>query len=79
MAHRYIGRNRNAGYGYRLDQRLRRQAAFYVAHVWGWPRLGYWLDFDRNRYLEEYGSEGWPFDPDFDPDGWRELDPYGRD
>ena len=53
MAHRYFGRNRNAGYGYSVVERGRRQLAFWcLGH--GMPRLGYLIDFDRDRYLEEY-------------------------
>ncbi len=53
---RYIGRHRNAGYGYSLLARCRREAAYFVSHRLGLYRLGYWLDFDRDRYLEEYGE-----------------------
>ena len=51
--HRYFGRNRNAGYGYSVVERARRQAAFWCLGR-GWVRLGYLIDFDRDRYLDEY-------------------------
>lgn len=54
---RYVGPNRNAGYGYPLHLRLRRAAAFWLRDR-GLVRLGYLVDFDRNRYLEEYLEVG---------------------
>lgn len=61
---RYIGRHRKAGYGYPLHLRLRRELAFLLGLRLGLERLGYLVDFDRNRYLEEY----WAGDPP--PDVW---------
>lgn len=57
---RYIGRHRNAGHGYPLVARIRREIAYYVAHRRGWYRLGYLIDFDRDRYLEEPQTEDVP-------------------
>lgn len=52
---RYIGRHRNAGYGYSLWQRCRRETANYLGFNLHLYRLAYLVDFDRDRYLEEYG------------------------
>ena len=51
---RYIGRHRNAGYGYTLGQRCRRELANLVGFKLGWYRLAYLIDFDRDRYAREY-------------------------
>ena len=51
---RYIGLHRNAGYGYSFIARCRREAAYFVAFRLGLYRLGYLIDFDRDRFLEEY-------------------------
>ena len=51
---RYVGRHRNAGHGYSFVARLRREVAYLVAFRLGLYRLGYLIDFDRDRYLEEY-------------------------
>lgn len=52
---RYVGRHRNAGYGYSLVQRCRRETANYLGHSLRLYRLAYLVDFNRDRYLEEYG------------------------
>lgn len=57
---RYIGPNRNAGYGYSFVQRLRREVANYVGFTLHAYRLAYLIDFDRDRYLEEYPAEDVP-------------------
>lgn len=49
---RYIGPHRNAGYGYSLVDRCRRELAFRLRDV-GLVRLGYLCDFDRDRYARE--------------------------
>lgn len=59
---RYVGRHRNAGYGYSLVQRCRREVAFWLRDR-GLFRLGWAVDFNRDRYLEEYlevVDEDWP-------------------
>jgi len=53
---RYIGRHRNAGYGYSFVERLRREVAYWLRDR-GLVRLGYLVDFDRDRYLDDYGDE----------------------
>ena len=53
-SHRYIGRHRNAGYGYSLADRCRREASNFVGFRLHLYRLAYLIDFDRDRYLEEY-------------------------
>lgn len=51
---RYVGRHRNAGHGFPFIARCRRELAYFVAHRCGLYRLGYLIDFDRDRYLEEW-------------------------
>lgn len=55
--HRYVGRSRNAGFGYPLRLRLRRQVAFWLRDR-GLVVLGWLVDFDRDRYAREYAREG---------------------
>lgn len=55
---RFIGRHRNAGYGYPLHLRARRELAFALARSANWQpglriRLAHLIDFDRDRYLED--------------------------
>jgi hypothetical protein len=62
MSHRYVGRNRNAGYGYPFHLRLRRHVAWMLATSADFQpgfriRLAHLVDFDRDRYLEEYADE----------------------
>lgn len=53
---RYVGRHRNAGYGYSLVQRLRREVAYWCL-AREWILLGYLVDFDRDRYRDDYLDE----------------------
>lgn len=53
---RYVGRHRNAGWGYPLTARIRREVAYWLAMRLGLYRLAYLVDFDRDRYLDEYGQ-----------------------
>ena len=58
---RYVGRHRNAGYGYSLVNRVRREVSNFVGFKLRAYRLAYLIDFDRDRYLEEYLEVGdWP-------------------
>lgn len=50
---RYVGRHRNAGYGYSLIERCRREVAYWLRDR-GFVKLGYLVDFERDRYLDEY-------------------------
>lgn len=50
---RYVGRHRNAGYGYSLVQRLRRELAYWLRDH-GLVVLGWLIDFDRHRYDDDY-------------------------
>jgi len=49
---RYIGPNRNAGHGYSLVQRCRRELAYWLRDH-GQLRLGYLIDFNRDRYMDD--------------------------
>lgn len=50
---RYVGKHRNAGWGYPLHLRLRRDVSFRLRDR-GFVVLGWLLDFDRDRYAREY-------------------------
>lgn len=55
---RYVGRHRNAGYGYSLWLRLRRDIAYQLGASAEWRpgvrcTLGYLIDFDRGRFARE--------------------------